>query len=70
MICIIKRNNFGEIVGWVIANDFAEARRNTGDEKLAAWLYDNESQRENSLPSMTDLPLGDYDSRYTLLRSF
>lgn len=71
MICILKRSlATNEIEGWIIAADYADARRQadfTGDQGLAAYLYRSEGSEILSQKSQLDLPLN--GSRYTLFRS-
>lgn len=69
MICILKRDPATlEIVGWILATDLADARRQAygaGDQDLATVLYRMEGPDEHSLPPQFDLPLP--GPRYTML---
>jgi hypothetical protein len=66
MICIIKRDACDKIVGWLIAMDTYDARRqaeSAGDRALASALY----RMDTVCVSQLDLAIpGIY--RYTLLR--
>jgi hypothetical protein len=66
MICILKQNAYTlEIVGWIIATDCHDARRQAemvGEQSLAAAMY----RMEFAVTSKCELPIpGPF--RYTLL---
>ena len=70
MICILKRDSTGEVVGWIIAADCADARRQAqgaGEHDLATLLYRMEGPLEHTMPPQQDLPLP--GPRYTMLRA-
>jgi hypothetical protein len=66
MMCILKQNAFTlEIVGWIIATDCHDARRQAemaGDQSLAAAMY----RMEFTGRSKCELPIPGV-FRYTLL---
>jgi len=70
MICILKRDKeTKEILGWIVATDIADARRQAGgagELELEQFLYRLEGPLENNFPAQTDLPISNF--RYTLLR--
>jgi hypothetical protein len=69
-VCIITRDASGEIVGWIIAEDCADARRQAQaalDHELASVLYRMEGPLEDTLPPQQELPINGL--RYTMLRS-
>lgn len=70
MICILKRDTAGEIVGWIIAADCADAKnqaRGIGEHALAELLYRMEGPLEHTLPAKMELPLP--GARHTMLRT-
>lgn len=70
MICILKRDAAHEVVGWIIAIDCADARRQAsaaGEHELASLLYRMEGPFDHQLPPQQDLPI--QSARYTMLVS-
>lgn len=70
MICILKRDGSGEVIGWIIATDCADAKNQAhmaGDQSLADLMYRMEGPLEHTLPAQQDLPLP--GPRYTMLRT-
>lgn len=70
MICIIKRNEENEIVGWITATDLHDARRQAGavgENDLASLLY---TRDELPPPGQHELPVNPWGMpRYTMLVS-
>jgi hypothetical protein len=65
----LKRDATGEIVGWIIAADIADAKNRAhgaGDHQLAELLYRMEGPIEHTLPAIHDLPIPGH--RFTMLR--
>jgi hypothetical protein len=55
MICILKHNPVGDLSGWIIATDIADARRRAdlaGERNLAECLYrmDGQAPRPGKYP--------------------
>lgn len=71
MLCILKRDQTTQkIIGWIIATDCADARRqaiSTGEQALADMLYRMEGPIEHTMPAQQDLALPGL--RYTMLRT-
>lgn len=70
MLCIIKRNKENEIMGWIIATDLHDARRQAeaaAERNLAEVLYRKEFLPPPGVHEMTVNSCG--DSRYTMLVS-
>jgi len=70
MICILKQNQLGEITGWIIATDAADARRKAGaalERQLEEFLYRIDGAGD-PMPGKRALPILTSDgSTFTVL---